>query len=125
MHIALLPRRSFHGKLIGVSLYQFLFLIVCRSGGLANVFGRRPILLGGLLFFAVGSAMCGAAVNMKYVIALSAATLSSQLECRCSTMLAGRALQGVGSGVILSLVEIVLADLVSLSERYGTSYSYI
>ena len=68
MHIALLPRRSFHGKLIGVSLYQFLFLIVCRSGGLANVFGRRPILLGGLLFFAVGSAMCGAAVNMKYVI---------------------------------------------------------
>lgn len=35
----------------------------------------------------------------------------------CSTMLAGRAFQGVGSGVILSLVEIVLADLVSLSER--------
>jgi predicted MFS family arabinose efflux permease len=34
-----------------------------------------------------------------------------------NTMLAGRAFQGVGSGVILSLVEIVLADLVSLSER--------
>ena len=34
-----------------------------------------------------------------------------------STMLAGRAFQGVGSGVILSLVEIVLADLVPLSER--------
>ena len=33
-------------------------------------------------------------------------------------MLAGRAFQGVGSGVILSLVEIVLADLVPLSERY-------
>jgi hypothetical protein len=32
-------------------------------------------------------------------------------------MLAGRAFQGVGSGVILSLVEIVLADVVSLSER--------
>jgi MFS family permease len=70
------------------------------SGGLANVFGRRPILLGGLVFFAVGSAMCGAAKNMN-------------------TMLAGRAFQGVGSGVILSLVEIVLADLVSLSERGG------
>jgi len=68
------------------------------SGGLANVFGRRPILIGGLLFFAVGSAMCGAAKNMN-------------------TMLAGRGFQGVGSGVILSLVEIVLADLVSLSER--------
>jgi len=33
-------------------------------------------------------------------------------------MLAGRAFQGVGSGVILSLVEIVLADLIPLSERY-------
>jgi MFS family permease len=33
-------------------------------------------------------------------------------------MLAGRALQGVGSGVILSLVEIILADLVPLSERF-------
>jgi len=34
-----------------------------------------------------------------------------------NTMLAGRTFQGIGSGVILSLVEIVLADLVSLSER--------
>lgn len=34
-----------------------------------------------------------------------------------SLMLAGRAIQGVGSGVILALVEIVLADLVPLAER--------
>jgi MFS family permease len=40
-------------------------------------------------------------------------------EMDCSTMLAGRAFQGVGSGVILSLVEIVLSDLVPLSERYA------
>lgn len=32
-------------------------------------------------------------------------------------MLAGRAFQGAGSGIILSLVEIILADLVSLAER--------
>lgn len=37
-----------------------------------------------------------------------------------SVMLAGRALQDVGLWVILSLVEIVLADLLSLSERYIT-----
>jgi len=74
--------------------------VIPWSGGLAHVFGRRPILVGGLLFFAVGSAMCGAASNMM-------------------TFLAGRAFQGVGSGVILSLVEIVLADLVPLSERGG------
>jgi MFS family permease len=32
-------------------------------------------------------------------------------------MLAGRAFQGVGAGAILTLTEIVLADLVPLSER--------
>jgi MFS family permease len=37
-------------------------------------------------------------------------------------MLAGRAFQGVGSGVILCLVEIVVSDLVSLSERYVLSW---
>jgi len=73
--------------------------VIPWSGGLAHVFGRRPILLGGLISFAVGSALCGAANNMN-------------------TMLAGRAFQGVGSGVILSLVEIILADLVPLSERW-------
>lgn len=68
------------------------------SGGLADIFGRRNVLLGAVLFFAVGSAMCGAAPNME-------------------VMIAGRSMQGVGSGAILSLVEIILADLVSLSER--------
>ncbi|KAF7981925.1 hypothetical protein HWV62_30691 [Athelia sp. TMB] len=68
------------------------------AGGAAHIFGRRPILLLGLIFFFVGSAMCGASTTM-------------------SLMLAGRAIQGVGSGVILSLVEIVLADLVPLAER--------
>ena len=41
-----------------------------------------------------------------------------------SIMLAGRAFQGAGSGVILSLVEIVLSDLVPLSERYVTPRTY-
>lgn len=68
------------------------------AGGAAHIFGRRPVLLIGLLFFFVGSAMCGASTNM-------------------SLMLAGRAIQGVGSGVILTLTEIVLADLVPLAER--------
>ena len=46
------------------------------------------------------------------------AKLRSQRVRVSSTMLAGRAFQGVGSGVILSLVEIVVSDIVSLSERY-------
>lgn len=37
------------------------------SGGLAHVFGRRPVLLAGLTMFFIGSAMCGAAKTMECV----------------------------------------------------------
>lgn len=32
-------------------------------------------------------------------------------------MITGRSFQGIGSGIILTVSEIILADLVSLSER--------
>lgn len=67
-------------------------------GGLAQVFGRRPVVLGSLFFFAVGSALCGAAQNMAMLIA-------------------GRAIQGIGGGGILAMTEIVVADLVPLNKR--------
>ncbi|KIO28004.1 hypothetical protein M407DRAFT_22771 [Tulasnella calospora MUT 4182] len=67
-------------------------------GGLAQIFGRRPVVLGSIAFFALGSGLCGGAKNMDMLIA-------------------GRAIQGVGSGGILATTEIVVADLVPLSER--------
>ncbi|KAG8916188.1 hypothetical protein FRC01_003310 [Tulasnella sp. 417] len=67
-------------------------------GGLAQIFGRRPVVLGSLVLFALGSGVAGGAQNM-------------------STLIAGRAIQGIGGGGLLSLVEIVIADLVPLSER--------
>ncbi|KAL0954049.1 hypothetical protein HGRIS_005201 [Hohenbuehelia grisea] len=68
------------------------------SGGLAQIFGRRPVMLGSLLFFALGSALCGAASSMNFLIA-------------------GRTVQGVGGGGIASLTQIILSDLVPLRER--------
>ncbi|KAF4564077.1 hypothetical protein EYR36_003328 [Pleurotus pulmonarius] len=68
------------------------------SGGLAQVFGRRPVMLGSLLFFAVGSALCVAASSMNFLIA-------------------ARTIQGVGGGGIASLTQIILSDLVPLRER--------
>ncbi|KAG8851848.1 hypothetical protein FRB96_009032 [Tulasnella sp. 330] len=62
------------------------------SGGLAQIFGRRPIVLGSLAFFTIGSAISAAAQNMNMLIA-------------------GRTLQGIGGGGILSLTEIIVADL--------------
>ncbi|KAG8918932.1 hypothetical protein FRC01_001574 [Tulasnella sp. 417] len=67
-------------------------------GGLAQIFGRRPVVIGSIAFFALGSGLCGGAKNMDMLIA-------------------GRAIQGVGGGGILAMAEIVVADLVPLSER--------
>jgi MFS family permease len=39
------------------------------SGGLSNIFGRQPIMLISIAFFAIGSALGGAAQNMNMLIA--------------------------------------------------------
>nr|GAT46162.1 predicted protein [Mycena chlorophos] len=71
---------------------------ILLSGSLAEAFGRRPIVLISIAFFAIGSAIAGAAQNMNM-------------------MIAARAIQGVGGGGILALSEILVADLVPLAER--------
>jgi len=43
--------------------------ILPLSGSLADIFGRRPIMLLAILFFAVGSALAGAAQNINMIIA--------------------------------------------------------
>ncbi|KAK5637180.1 hypothetical protein RRF57_012892 [Xylaria bambusicola] len=67
-------------------------------GQAANVFGRRSMTLLATLLFGVGSAICGAAPNLGVLIA-------------------GRAIQGAGSGAISILIEINIADLLPLRER--------
>jgi len=68
------------------------------SGGFAEIFGRRPVMLASVSVFAVGSAVSGAANNMN-------------------VLLVGRSLQGAGAGGIISLTQIILSDLVTLEER--------
>ncbi|KAG8946150.1 hypothetical protein FRC04_012005 [Tulasnella sp. 424] len=67
-------------------------------GGLAQIFGRRPIVIGSILFFALGSGLCGGANGM-------------------SMLIAGRTIQGIGGGGILAMGEIVVSDLVPLRQR--------
>ncbi|CEQ40448.1 SPOSA6832_02063, partial [Sporobolomyces salmonicolor] len=90
------------------------------AGGLAQIFGRRPVLLVGLAFFALGSILCGAAVNMNMMLAGRGVSASCSLPCllRISPsreMETG--IQGAGGGIIFVLVEVVLSDIVPLSER--------
>ncbi|KAI0630968.1 iron permease [Trametes polyzona] len=72
--------------------------VLPMSGRLADLFGRQDVLLVGILFFGVGSAVAGAAKSMGMLIA-------------------GRTIQGMGSGAIQVLVAIVIADLIPLKDR--------
>ncbi|KAJ7050334.1 major facilitator superfamily domain-containing protein [Mycena amicta] len=67
-------------------------------GGLAQIFGRRTIMLLGIAIFCVGSALCGAATSMNFLIG-------------------GRTVQGLGAGAITALIQIIIADLVPLKDR--------
>ncbi|KAG2158308.1 MFS general substrate transporter, partial [Suillus bovinus] len=64
--------------------------------------GRKPILYGSIVIFLIGSALCGAAQNMTWLIVC-------------------RAVQGIGGGGIMQLVQITISDIVSLQDRgkYG------
>ncbi|TCD60225.1 hypothetical protein EIP91_010533 [Steccherinum ochraceum] len=72
--------------------------ILPLSGGLANIFGRKPIMLISIALFSIGSALSGAAQNMNMLIA-------------------ARTIQGIGGGGILNLTELIVADLVPLAHR--------
>ncbi|KAI0701971.1 iron permease [Cytidiella melzeri] len=72
--------------------------IIPLSGTLADIFGRRPVMLLATMFFALGSALAGSAQNMNWLIA-------------------ARTVQGIGGGAILNMSDIIVSDLVPLAER--------
>ncbi|KAI0089381.1 major facilitator superfamily domain-containing protein [Irpex rosettiformis] len=75
------------------------------SGGMAQIFGRRFTMLVALGLFALGSALCGCAQNMSWLIA-------------------ARTIQGAGGGALQSLAGIIISDLVPLQQR-GMYNSFI
>ena len=67
-------------------------------GKLADQFGRRPMIFAAMGAFLAGSALCGLAQDMTQLVAF-------------------RALQGIGAGGFMPLVQIVIADVVPPAER--------
>ncbi|KAA6407165.1 MAG: Major facilitator superfamily general substrate transporter [Lasallia pustulata] len=67
-------------------------------GQLANIFGRRWLTMAIVALFTLGSGICGGASSGAMLIA-------------------GRAVQGMGSGGINMIVDIIVSDLVPLRER--------
>lgn len=67
-------------------------------GKLADLFGRKPVILFGIGLFLVGSILCGVAWSMPALIAF-------------------RAVQGAGAGAIQPMSITIVGDLYSLAER--------
>ncbi|KAJ6544431.1 MFS multidrug transporter [Mycena capillaripes] len=78
------------------------------SGSLANAFGRKPIMLLCITFFAVGSVLAGTSQHMLFKVPPFR---------RSSVVYLSIILSGIGGGGILALTQILVADLVPLAER--------
>jgi len=94
------------GKLGGLSLFSWVFSIYLLTstvpvplyGKLADLYGRKPVLLFGCVLFLVGSVLCGIAGTMEQLIFF-------------------RAIQGLGAGAIMPMVMTVVGDNFPVEQR--------
>jgi EmrB/QacA subfamily drug resistance transporter len=97
---------SIVGQLGGFTYYSWVFsaFLLAQSattviyGKLADLFGRKPVLVAGVLLLLIGSLLCGFAWSMASLIAF-------------------RMVQGLGAGAITPVTMTVIGDLYKLEER--------
>src|SRR3712207_4364625 len=97
---------SIVGNLGGFAEFPWLFSVYLLAqavtvpvyGKLADVFGRKPLMLLGIGLFLLGSVLCGVAGSMGALIAF-------------------RAVQGLGAGAVQPMSMTIVGDLYSLRER--------
>jgi len=90
----------------GFSQFPWLFSVYLLAqavsvpvyGKLADLFGRKPIMLFGIGLFLVGSILCGFAWSMPALIAF-------------------RAVQGLGAGAVQPMSVTIAGDIYTLAER--------
>jgi EmrB/QacA subfamily drug resistance transporter len=68
------------------------------AGKMSDIFGRRPVLITGVMVFTIGSLLSGISGNIEQLIAY-------------------RALQGLGGGIIMANAFTIIGDLFSPRER--------
>jgi EmrB/QacA subfamily drug resistance transporter len=97
---------SIVGNLGGFAQFPWLFSVYLLAqavtvpvyGKLADIFGRKPVILVGIGLFLAGSILCGFAWSMGALIAF-------------------RAVQGLGAGAVQPISMTIAGDLYSLEER--------
>lgn len=75
--------------------------LIVSAGRLADMFGRQPLLLGGIALFTLASVLCGVAPTLWLLIA-------------------ARAVQGLGAALMMALTLAFVAETVS-KERTGSA----
>ncbi|KAF7370381.1 MFS general substrate transporter [Mycena sanguinolenta] len=83
---------------VGVSYMLCSGACIPLWGKLSDVVGRKAVLYPCIGLFLIGSGLCGAATSMPFLIVC-------------------RAVQGVGSGGVNVMVQVVISDIVSLRDR--------
>src|SRR4051812_34384673 len=94
------------GQLGGLSHYSWVFsaFLLAQTtttviyGKLADIFGRKPILIAGIVLFLIASTLCGFAWSMASLIGF-------------------RFLQGIGAGAIQPVTMTIIGDLYKIEER--------
>src|SRR5256885_14890248 len=106
MPVAPTPMPTVVGDLGAIHLYSWVFtaylltstVTVPLYGKLADLYGRKPVLLGGIALFLVGSMASGLAQGIGALIAF-------------------RALQGLGAGAMQPTTLTIVGDIYNLEER--------
>ncbi|UII57853.1 MFS transporter [Cytobacillus spongiae] len=94
------------GDLGGFSLYSWVFsayllmnsVTVLIYGKLSDLFGRKPIIIMGILIFLVGSILCGTVKTMEMLILF-------------------RFIQGFGAGAVMPIATTIVGDIYTKEER--------
>ncbi|GAB3762430.1 EmrB/QacA subfamily drug resistance transporter [Nocardioides ginsengisegetis] len=94
------------GDLGGFTQFPWLFSVYLLTqavavpvyGKVADLFGRKPVMLLGIGLFVVGSLLCGVAWGMGSLIAF-------------------RAIQGLGAGAVQPMGMTIVGDIYSMAER--------
>jgi len=97
---------SIASRLGGFSLYAWVFssYLLMQAvttpvfGKLADLYGRKPVFIAGVIIFLVGSLLCGFASSMGMLVLF-------------------RFIQGIGAGAVLPMSATLAGDLYTLEER--------
>jgi EmrB/QacA subfamily drug resistance transporter len=100
--------------LSGIELVSWVYAVYMLAtavstpiyGKLADLFGRKKVILSGIVLFLVGSALCGIAMSMEQLIFY-------------------RAVQGLGAGAVMPITMTIIGDLYSEAKDRAKAQGWI